>query len=151
MSRGGQNRQPAELKLLKGTLRPSRERAERPKPLTAAPPCPNWLSPVARTEWKRIVPELFRIGVLSRIDMAALAAYCENYAVMVQCSNYIRRKGGYAKYLAGKNSQTAPHITAMNKAAAHIRAFCTEFGMTPSSRGRMEVPKQDEQADEDLD
>ena len=152
MARGGNNAITTELKVLRGTLRPSRTRdSKKVKVPLVSLPCPQWLSPVARTEWKRVVPELFKAGLLARIDLAALAAYCENYAIVVQCAGYIRRRGGYAKYLAGKNSQTAPHVTAMNKAAAHVRAFCTEFGMTPSSRGRMQVPEAPDSGDEDLD
>lgn len=149
--RGGQNRLPAELKIFKGTFRPSRERGKGVKPALVLPPCPAWLSPVARTEWKRVARELHELGLLTRIDQTALAGYCENYAVLVQCTNYIRRQGGYAKYLAGQNSQTTPHLTAINKAWDKIRAFCSEFGMTPSSRGGIQVPEAHTEGDEDLD
>ena len=121
------------------------------------PVCPVWLNPVARTEWKRIGPVLFAAGLLRREDMAAFASYCENYAIVSQCAAYINRKGGYAKYLAGdkknekaKNSHTALHLTAMNRAFDKVRAFATEFGLTPSSRGRIEIASV-ASGDEDLD
>lgn len=146
----GRKPKPTGLRLLEGN-RGHRRVKEAVKVALKAPPCPEWLSPIAKTEWKRVVPLLGKLGQLGEVDMAALAAYCENYAIGVQCGNYIRRKGGYAKYLAKRNSQTAPHLVAMNKAFEKIRAFCSEFGMTPSSRGRMETPNTDEGSDEDLD
>ena len=144
-------RKPAELRLVEGN------RGHRPIPKAKVktrklmPPCPRWLSPIAKTEWKRAAPLLFEIGILRREDMVALAGYCENYAILVQCGNYIKKKGGYAKYLIGTNSQTSPHMTAMNKAFGLVKSFAAEFGLTPSSRGRIEIPKAPSGDDEDLD
>ena len=150
MAIAGRKPKPIQLRIIEGN------RGHRPikKTLKTAPlmpPCPVWLNKIAKTEWKRITPLLFKLGVLTREDMAALASYCENYAILVQCGNYINRRGGYAKYLCGKNSQTAPHLTAMNKAWQNIKAFCAEFGMTPSSRGRINIPEATEEHNEDLD
>jgi len=143
---------PAQLKILKGTGRQTRMRPEKKvsTPL-AAPPCPRWLSAIAKTEWKRIVPELTKSGIISRLDLAALASYCENYALIVQCSSHIQRKGGYSKYLTGRNSQTMPHLIAMQKALVITRGLCNDLGLTSSSRGRMQLPGESAQRDEDLD
>jgi P27 family predicted phage terminase small subunit len=146
----GPKPKPAGLRLLEGN-RSHRRVREGVKVALKAPTCPEWLSAIAKTEWRRITPRLEKLGLVGEVDMAALAAYCENLAIVVQCSNFIRRKGGYAKYLSGKNSQTAPHLVAMNKAFEKIRAFCSEFGMTPSSRGRMDTPNTDDASDEELD
>ena len=146
----GRKPKPTELRIVEG----NRAHRPLPKPVKTAPllpPCPQWLSPIAKTEWKRAAPLLHKLGLLAREDMAAFAGYCENYAVVTQCANYIKRKGGYAKYLCGKNSQTVPHLVAMNRAWQNLRAFCAEFGLSPSARGRMEVPDAGEDEDEDLD
>ena len=141
----------AKLRLVEGN------RGHRPIPKKKAktrklmPACPRWLSPIAKTEWKRAAPLLFDIGLLCREDMVAFSGYCENYAILVQCGNYIQKKGGYAKYLAGTNSQTAPHTTAMNKAFTMVKVFAAEFGLTPSSRGRIEIPEAPSGGDVDLD
>jgi phage terminase small subunit len=39
----------------------------------------------------------------------------------------------------------------MNRAWQNLRAFCAEFGLSPSSRGRMEIPDAGDDEDEDLD
>jgi len=149
MGIAGRKPKPPNLRLVEG----NRGHRPIPKPAVAAPimpPCPRWLNPIAHTEWKRIGPVLFAAGLLHREDMAAFASYCENYAILSQCAAYINRKGGYAKYLEGTNSHTSPHLTAMNRAFDKVRAFASEFGLTPSSRGRIEIANV-EDGDEDLD
>ncbi len=90
---------------------------------------------------------------MTKIEMVALAAYCNNWCIVVQCTNYIAKRGGYAKYLraytmAGANPR---HIQELQKAQKEIRAFCNEFGFTPSSRGRIEPSGKVEEGEEDLD
>lgn len=134
----GRKPDPFELRILKGNTS-NRRIPKTAKVETKLPNCPNWLNPVAKTEWKRAGAILKRLNLISDIDMMAFAVYCENCAIVIQCGNYIKKKGGYAKYLEGKNSQNVPHLTAMNKAYNNIKSFCSEFGMTPSSRGRIEI------------
>ena len=144
----GRKPEPTELKLIKG-VRPARIKST-VKTTIKIPLCPQWLNSVAKTEWKRVGKLLLKMKLLSEIDMVSLAGYCENYAVLVQCGNYIKKKGGYAKYFEDKTSQNQPHYIAMNKAWINIKAFSAEFGMTPSARGRIEIPEQSEK-DEDID
>jgi P27 family predicted phage terminase small subunit len=42
-----------------------------------APPMPDWLDADAAAEWDRVVPDLLALGLISRLDMQALAQYCE--------------------------------------------------------------------------
>ncbi len=42
-----------------------------------------------------------------------------------------------------------PLVTMARQTLQQIRAFCTEFGMTPSSRGRIQVDKPEEESPED--
>ncbi len=52
-------------------------------PLVEIPGCPRHLLPEARKEWKRIGRELEALGLIARIDRAALALYCQAWAWMV--------------------------------------------------------------------
>ena len=139
MAIAGRKPDPIPLRLLKGNTS-NRRIPKTAEAETRLPKCPEWLNPVAKTEWKRAGAILEELRLISELDSMAFAVYCENCAVIIQCSNYIKAQGGYAKYLSGKNSQTAPHLAAMNKAYNNIKSFCAEFGMTPSSRGRIEIP-----------
>lgn len=45
-----------------------------------APPMPDCLSGDAMAEWERLVPDLILLGLVSKLDMMALATYCEAVA-----------------------------------------------------------------------
>ena len=53
-----------------------------PKPEIPAkqPAPPAFLDDYALAEWKRVAPELWRMGLLTHVDVAALAVYCTSYA-----------------------------------------------------------------------
>jgi phage terminase small subunit len=75
----GRKPTPTHLKLVRGN--PGRRplnRAE-PKPAAGMPTAPAHLSTEAKTEWRRVAPELYRLGILTRLDRSALAAYCQCY------------------------------------------------------------------------
>ena len=140
MARTGPKPQPPALKLLRGNP------GGRPVPKTVkaeavVPRCPSWLTPLARKEWRRATRELAKVGLMTRLDMALLASYCEAVAQVIACTEYIEAQGGISKYLEGRNSQTAMHLTAMRAAQQFIRSVGPEFGMSPSSRGRIEIPE----------
>ena len=50
-----------------------------PQPSRSQPTCPAHLSPTAKAEWKRPAQSLNKIGLLTQVDSAALAAYCQSY------------------------------------------------------------------------
>jgi phage terminase small subunit len=75
------HRTPTHLQVLRGnpSKRPIRPELE---PLqTAEPPKPpRYLTRLAAAEWRRLAPELHRLGLLTVVDVAPLAAYCQAYA-----------------------------------------------------------------------
>ena len=136
---------PTTLHILKGN--PSKKKdlgKNEPKPAPATPRCPSWLHPDAKAEWKRIVPQLRDLGLLSQVDMAALVGYCQSWAWYKQANEYLLEHGDVYDLLDDhgnvKYSQQRPQVGIANKQLANIKAFCVEFGMTPSSRARMSVP-----------
>src|SRR3990172_7573668 len=56
--------------------------AREPKPRASAPKCPEHLDADARLEWRRIVPKLARMKVLTEVDGIALAELCQTYATL---------------------------------------------------------------------
>ena len=73
---------PVVLKLLRGN--PGRRRLpEEPRP-RSAPKCPEppaHLSEYAISEWRRIGPELHRLGLLTILDETSFACYCSAYGL----------------------------------------------------------------------
>lgn len=134
---------PTALKILAGNpgKRPLNENEPQPEP--AIPSAPDHLSDEARQEWERVVPELFALGLLSHVDRAALAAYCAAYGRWVEAERMIREHG-MTQLSPNGYVQQSPHLSIANKALAQMKAFLTEFGMTPSSRSKVAAqPKED--------
>ena len=48
------------------------------------PPCPGHLTAAAAKEWRRVAKALHGMGVVTAIDRAALAAYCQAYGRWVE-------------------------------------------------------------------
>jgi P27 family predicted phage terminase small subunit len=96
------------------------------------PPCPRFLSRVARQEWRRIAPELYVLGLLSELDRAALALYCEWWATWVEAETHLQKEG---RMQITKNGyeQPSPWLSVARHAAEQVRVMSNEFGMTPAS------------------
>lgn len=116
--------------------------AREPKPRKKIPHCPKHLDKWAKAEWKRMAPILLRLGVLTEADGTALAAYCQLYSRWVQLENRIQNVGDFML-----EDKQHPLIVASRQTLQLLRSFCTEFGMTPSARGRMVAPGEKEDDD----
>lgn len=68
------------LTLVGGRTAGKRRPARPAKPRPSAPTAPAWLSPQERTEWRRVVPELDRLGVVSAPYRAVLYLWCQTWA-----------------------------------------------------------------------
>lgn len=142
---GGTPPRPAALNDLLGNPG-KRNRGPEPEPLKAAPRPPRTLSKEARAEWRRVVPRLAEIGLLSVVDRAALVIYVEAWATYCQALATVRLEG---ETVIGYRGGIVRHPAAlvMKDATATLRAFCTEFGLTPSARARITLPGADPAAD----
>ena len=102
----------------------------------AVPECPGHLSVLAREEWARITVELAAIGLLSRLDRAALAAYCQAWGRWVGAEKRIAKRG--LTHTTPKGVlMPSPYLGIANRAMKQMKEFLTEFGLTPSSRTRI--------------
>ena len=72
------------LKILEGNPGKRPIRGNEPQPPRSQPTCPAHLSPTAKAEWKRLAQSLNKIGLLTQVDRAALAAYCQSYGRWVE-------------------------------------------------------------------
>ena len=80
---------PTHLKLIKGNPGKRRINEREPVPTADLPSAPTHLSDGAKVEWGRVSEELYRLGLLTGVDRAALAAYCQAYARWAQAENAI--------------------------------------------------------------
>jgi P27 family predicted phage terminase small subunit len=82
--------------------------------------------------------QLHRLGLLTSIDRSAFAAYCVIYARWVEAEEALKKTGPVVKSPSGF-PMLSPFYTVANQSLAQMRAYLTEFGMTPSSRSRTSV------------
>lgn len=142
---------PTRLRIIEGnpSKRPINDRE--PRPTLKAPACPRWLMPEAKAEWRRVMPELERLGLLTQLDRAAFAGYCQSWARYVEAEAKVEQYGEILKAAGSDYIQQSPYVIIANKHLQMARAFCQEFGLTPSSRSRMQVPEVGDDGEEDLD
>lgn len=136
----GRTPAPAALKLVNGRSegRDSGGRVVKtpPKFDRVTPTPPRWLPKEARAEWERIVPDLERLGILKRIDAAALTAYCMTWQRFVEASQIIEVEGMSCTDRAGKVTRN-PALVTVETASRELRAWAGEFGLTPSAETRL--------------
>ena len=139
-------RVPKERKIIRGTFRNDRNPAEEPEPtiVDKVPSCPPHLGRHAKAIWKRLAPEMVRAGVLTVVDVPALEILCSTYQDYRDAREavFLNEKGKpqtLRQYLRGRNSQTMPEYNALKAAYATYKSYAVEFGLTPSSRNRIDL------------
>ena len=151
---------PANVHLLRGN--PSKKNladlADTLQPEVEIPGCPRHLLPEARKEWKRIGIELERYGLVSKLDRAALALYCQAWARWVWAEEQLLRSvriaetkraeieargetytggDGYTVPTPNGHMTYSPHWVIANKAMEQVNRYMSSFGLDPASRGRV--------------
>src|SRR5262249_21033382 len=136
---------PNVIKLLKGNpgrrpIRPEPEPTRSPE----VPEPPAFLAGYACDEWFRVAPELHRLGLLTAIDVAPLAAYCQSYARWRIAEETLARMAEHdpaTRALLVKNADGNPArnplVKIASSAADAMLRFASEFGLTPVARARL--------------
>jgi P27 family predicted phage terminase small subunit len=144
----GRKPTPTPLKILSGNPGKRPLNTAEPRPRSTAPSCPKHLDKEARREWNRISKELHRLGLLTVIDRATLAAYCQAWSRWLKLEAIVQRTGETILDPATKRFSTNPYYTAMNASLKLMLSVASEFGLTPASRTRLAVtpisPERDE-------
>ena len=134
----GRKPTPTSLKLLQGNPGRRPIRGDEPKPPASQPTCPAHLSPTAKAEWKRLAQSLNAIGLLTQVDRAALAAYCQCYGRWVEAERKLAETPVILKTPAGY-VQPSPWLSISTKQLELMAKFMAEIGLTPSSRSRLAI------------
>jgi len=139
----GRKPKPTALHVLNGNPSKIKDLGKREaKPEPVAPNKPAWLKGNGAKMWKRLSPKLERLGLLTSIDGEAFAAACHSWGVFVECQRYLKKHGMTYEYTnkAGEvNTIARPEVKIGQKALDQFKGFCTEFGLTPAARTRIEV------------
>lgn len=112
----------------------SRKRNE-PRFENRLPEKPEGLSDIASQKWDKIVPMLFKAGVISEADGDALELMCNAYADYQEYRKIVK-KAPFVKNSKG-NFIVTPIDRLMRNAQNTYNAYLQAFGMTPHGRMRI--------------
>lgn len=130
---------PSALKLLAGNPGKRPISQDEPTLPLAEPRCPDHLDEVAQNEWKRIVPLLMRMRVLTEADEIQLANLCQTYSTMIKAQGELQRLGMLHKTKSGF-VQANPLFGVVMKCLSAISKISSEFGLSPAARVRLHAP-----------
>lgn len=143
MAKRGPKPKPTHLKKLAG-VRADRINHAEPKTPPGLPEAPAHLEKLALEEWHRIVPLLQDMGVLTRIDGAALAIYCDCHARWLRARAELIKHGMLMRTKAGY--KTNPAVSVITASLRTMTRLLAEFGCTPSSRSTIKASAPSNQA-----
>lgn len=133
----GRRPTPTALKVLEGNpgKRPLNQRE--PKPQKRAPRCPDWLEDEAKAEWARLSDAMERMGILTEMDMAAFASYCQSYARWKEAEEHLTIEGRTID--GGKDGKVvaSPYVSIAQNYMKSMNRYASEFGLTPAARSRI--------------
>jgi len=150
MATRGRKPTPTAIKELEGNPGKRPLNSNEPKPDTTAPKCPKWLEPEAKKEWKRLSIEMERIGILTKVDMAAFAAYCQAYARWQEAEKFITEHGTIVRTPSGY-WQTVPQVSIAQTYMKIMEKLAEQFGLTPSSRSRIIAGNQEGPVEDEME
>lgn len=147
---------PAALKLLEGNPgKRALNLADGINPVVETPSMPKHLGQEARKEWKRITPLLEDLGLISGLDRAALALYCQTagrLAELEMAFNGMVNKAvdagmSYPDAVLHASQSTTPsgyqqQSVIVNLISSHrlqVHRNLMHFGLSPAARGRVQA------------
>ena len=136
MATRGRKPKPTAMKVLEGNPGKRPLNLAEPHPEKKLPDCPDWLEDEAKAEWERLAVPLYNLGLLTELDMAAFASYCQAYARWKEAEEFISQHGSIVKTKTGFWQQVPQVYIARANQAMMLKA-AAEFGLTPSARSRI--------------
>ncbi len=137
---GARNKKPTQLKILQGTNRADRAKRNEPKPAPLMPAQPPGLDEFGLEAWRRLAPILCRLGLLTEADGEAFWALCQTWSqlrkALLELNGMNPRDDDYRKV-----------ALTVEKARTDFRLMAIEFGLTPASRSRIDLPEIGDEGD----
>lgn len=155
MSNRGRPRKPTKLKKSQGTFRKDRSVKNEMEPsiLDDSTP-PDDLNEFGKKEWVKVFAELSAVKVLTILDHSMLHSYCNEYGKYLECEDKLRTEGRLITVQTKKGEYTMIHPleTLSQKYLKTAKEIAIQFGFTPASRTRINVPvKKDEDGGDDFE
>ena len=146
----GPNPKPRALQVLEGNPGKRPLNPLEPQPSLRRPKCPDYLDEAAKREWKRLVPILEAMRVLTEADGIALGNLCMQYALLQEAQTKLRKTGLLMKTRSGFIQQS-PLVAVVSSTVDQVNKLCREFGLTPAARTRIQVAPGDSASGDPLE
>ncbi|HFV9291653.1 MULTISPECIES: phage terminase small subunit P27 family [Serratia] len=139
----GPPKTPTHLRLVRGNPSKRAINKNEPKPPSGVPPTPKHFDKQGKYWFKRMAEELDALGVMSQLDARALELLVEAYTEYRHHCEVLDQEGYSYKTDEGL---VKPHPQAAMKADVwkRMRGMLGEFGMTPSSRSKVNTTGPDQ-------
>ncbi|TYC46861.1 phage terminase small subunit P27 family [Leuconostoc litchii] len=98
------------------------------------------------TMWKKIVPELRKLGTIKQIDTVNLEAFCSSYATYIVAEKEISENGIFAYNFDDEGNKTTdfskknPAYSIMNDSIKTLKSLAVDLGLSFDSRSGQLVP-----------
>lgn len=133
---------PSKIIQLRGGTRHTHQppRDQEPQPPEKMPSCPRHLDKEARKEWRRAGKILRAVGLMTELDRAVFAGYCQAWSSWVRACVELAKVG---PVYAGKDG--IPHHNPWSRVMREADEAWTKkavlLGLSPSSRASLKVSK----------
>ena len=135
----GRRKKPTKLKILQGNPGKRPLNPDEPTPETGIPSPPDFLNADALQEWGRMSEKLYSLGMISKIDRALFAAYCQSFGKWAEAERLLRDKGPLMKTSNGNIIQS-PLVGIANKAMKEMRDSASLMGIPATMRSKVSAP-----------
>lgn len=135
---------PTPLKIAKGNpgkrdLEVDPNMEPHPDPMQDLSP-PDFLQKEAKEEWEVIAPHLLKSGLLTVLDKYELSMLCQSFARWVKMERELSNEE-FTGWSAKGTRQINPLLKAAWGEMNQLQKYLVQFGMSPSSRAGMFIPK----------
>ena len=136
---------PTEIKRQRGTLRKDRMNPNEPVLPSVLPPIPTWLSEDGQKAFSELSTLLHDMSVLTQADQLALTLLCDAYSEYKSAKEVVNELGATIEIMSreGNSKPTIrPEVQIANQAFVRVFQLLKEFGLTPSSRAKVNAMEQ---------
>jgi P27 family predicted phage terminase small subunit len=143
----GRRPKPTQIKILEGNPGKRKIEADDLQPEAGIPEMPKGMTFAAQREWKFMCEALIELGVLTRVDGKALAAYCECYARWEEANKLITEYGQVIQVKFQDNEgnviigdlKANPACKLSDMWLNRMKSYLIEFGLTPATRSKLKL------------
>jgi len=134
----GRKAKPSVLKKLTGN--PGKRKLNQLEPAfeVSIPDAPSHLDEIALTEWNLLTQELAAKQVITQVDKAILALYCETWSEWIMLGELLKDQAVMKTYPTGAEYLNLL-IGARRSARQELKQYASELGITPSSRTKVKM------------